>query len=1494
MNSQIGQLARYSRARQIIATGLVWLILAATVPGGPLAYREAFVVGSPLPGRVFAALPAAIPGTEEPQPPAAAEPAPTADDEEEARKWGEITVGQPKIWQYERVNSLLDGLLRDIEGVSLADLTSLNPNATNGAAVKFVQSMLEIGVKYDQGAAATNAIAMQNYRATQGVANEQLQANSAYLQTLYQERQDLTTQLLAATQLNSTLQTRVATTTDTGDALTALKNQAAAANSTMTGLQQQLTAVNTQISTVSGSLQLPPPPNLSSTSAAGTAPESANTFSAFLGGLPSGIQQNLVNQLQSPSYPATKQLDSFITLLYERLAREISVLQDDLMRNPDNVPFLVQFDVGLYPSSRAKNHVGVVEFSMNCDGCKVYSVYPGQSSYNLANYEGASKRYSFWGNLLTLVGLGISADYRRQTDTLHGDLVQSVYLSGFQDESQVNGKNGVKQRFGWYYGASPFETLVTPGIRSTFAIVTVPRRQLTECGFTPEKVNCTDIARLTGTSSQKIIAMKIHVTADWVRRDNPFYQKPHSLLPKEYAGRAGKSGFYKIYEVALPGTESLAIVPPVVLMEPERLHVLGLEYNPVYYAPEKVPAAGSPPPPSPGTVAASASGTGAGSTTITVSGSGIASASSSGTSSTTANVSAASSSATPDKSSQADPLTGCKPSQCGTILLKLAEPIDPNMVVTVSGQPLRRVRDWRGRATSILPPAQSASDFGLAAAPASGATSAQPTRFENPPSRSLLEADQFSPNSWMEVDSHRLLLNISKDLVGSSDFPTISIVDPAKRALFIPVDLDEGFTEIVTNGFHLPSRDSHVLTGFMCKHLTGNPQELCTEEKIGKYEGPSLRPTGPYAYESFLPLFLPQRDTEDVYAYLGETGEQILIGFNRDSLGPSAPNEKKHTWLSSRVQVILEDRMLDFAWALSCYPQGAQLVCDAPWKEIQKAYGIVKTICATESCPSVSDWPKDFPSISTLQLWVEQYDPEGKGNAFHTPIPARLGRFPVQPPGAKDGDLLPDVGFSPWHFESADYNSVIVTGCRYPMFPPFGATVKVLGQHIPDDFRAQVLMKGSQDDCFFFAVPTVALAQKEIVIEYAPVNPPFDLPTPQSKIPYTSKIDPCKSSDKPCRPESLQAAQFRPYFEEPLIFPHRRAGETFSIESWTVEMPTGRVDCNDSIDDEDVAKSMSAKWRMGSTDLQQLRVEVLPSGCPGSPDWKTSSKSGQMRLVLEVTKDALFRSLSEQRLLHIIRGPNRYAIATLPDIRSLLLPNTLTVVQTGKTQFALQGPKAEVIDAVSLQGPAGTIGPLKAAIGAGIALFTIPQASLPRPDSKNKNAITLSPVSGNAVKITGMDFGAEKGNGKVMVGEQELSPICWNNTSVVVRVPPALKSGKVNVQPAAGPSMLSQASLNRNNAASGGSAPDCDSPVPTAGTYTVLPLISSTRNEYLPITVVDSKGNPLTYVLPDQKSDPASPKAVDGPTTTLTITKKTSTTPSTNPATDSGIGATRR
>src|ERR1700686_2754179 len=215
-----------------------------------------------------------------------------------------------------------------------------------------------------------------------------------------------------------------------------------------------------------------------------------SSFADILKSLPEGVQKGITAALQSPSYPATKQLDSFITLLHEGLAREISVMQDDLVRDPETLAYLVQFDVGLYPSKKSKNHMARVQFGLkNCRGCKVYSLYPGQSSYNVANYQGSSKRRTFAGNIATLIGLGISANYQRQEDALKGSLVQSVYISGFQDDAddaQEDPDNAAAKapekdrrkmnRFGWYYNAAPFDEYVTPGIRSTFAIITVPRQ----------------------------------------------------------------------------------------------------------------------------------------------------------------------------------------------------------------------------------------------------------------------------------------------------------------------------------------------------------------------------------------------------------------------------------------------------------------------------------------------------------------------------------------------------------------------------------------------------------------------------------------------------------------------------------------------------------------------------------------------------------------------------------------------------------------------------------------------------------------------------------------------------------------------------------------------------------------------------------------------------------------------------------------------------------
>src|SRR5258708_5027078 len=154
--------------------------------------------------------------------PATAEPAQTPsieqtsqDNEIETKKgnpkesqdqWGEITIAQPKIWQYERITALLDGLLRDVEGVSLEDLTRLNPSSQNAAAVKFIQSALGVSVTFDQAAQVNNRNTQQNFELQRDSQRQQLDRYNEYLQSLTAERNRLTNQLFAAQTVVDALQ----------------------------------------------------------------------------------------------------------------------------------------------------------------------------------------------------------------------------------------------------------------------------------------------------------------------------------------------------------------------------------------------------------------------------------------------------------------------------------------------------------------------------------------------------------------------------------------------------------------------------------------------------------------------------------------------------------------------------------------------------------------------------------------------------------------------------------------------------------------------------------------------------------------------------------------------------------------------------------------------------------------------------------------------------------------------------------------------------------------------------------------------------------------------------------------------------------------------------------------------------------------------------------------------------------------------------------------
>lgn len=1185
----------------------------------------------------------------------------------EVNEWGNITVAQPKIWQFERVSALLDGLLRDVEGVSMKDLLQLDPNAQNAAAVKFVQSALEAGVQFDQGAQVTNGILRKNFDLQSQEAQRRFQMDSAYIDLLSQQRNVQTAQLLAAQGTVNRLQ-------PLADAKTITDAQ-----------QKELDEANFQVKTLPGSidqinksltatnLSLTAPPNFTSTSLQppATGADTKSTLSGFsdlLDKLPSGVKNNLSKSFETPTLPATKQLDNFITLLYERLAREISVLQDDLARSPDNVAYLLQFDVGVYPAKKAKNHNARVEFKINCPDCKVYSLYPGQSSYNLAKFTGASKHTSIWGNIITLLGFGASASYRRQVDTLQGGLTQSVYTVGFQDgvlapdlnpdggEKTPPDGSGAVQSFGWYYGAAPFEDSVSPGIRTTFAMVTVPRRDI-------------DRARdILGNSSA---CMPFHIMSAWGMRDDPMRQRESESV----VGKIGREAAWPFYNwsktdnqhngitdpnsresgrepvfrerpilsmrrsatsVKLPGAPEESSI--VAKRERDTLHVLRMEYNTVFEEEENGDSDTESP-----IVAVSSSGTATSSAT-TGTGNGVASVSTTVSSTTVGN--------------EYSPLAKCAPKQCAGMLLRLDRPVDPNLIITVRGEPLKRVRDWRGRATSVLPPAQSGTDLSSSQVTNNGELGTALIKHLRS-SRSLLETDDAEPNSWMALSSTEIFLNISKELATEDEFPVIQLTDSA-HSVILPHDLRKGTTDLIINGLHMRAQSSLNLKKELLRaYGSENAVEAFREAGLSKDNDDAPLSAGPYPFTTYVPLFLPDYGPQRFYARLGETRNDLMIGFLPSVEEESDSRRRRAHWKEGHAQIILEDRDLDFAWSLSCFVQGDELACHLPRPAIKQVYAAYLEVCPEQSfCPaekdSVSvlqsglkknfrrpegnrpDGKEDMAAaiqfyrgkrgastqiegilpprayVSTLQAWVIQSDTD-EDQVFYAAEPARIDFFPLSDDYWSSGPL------KAWHFASATSEGVVVEGCNY--FEDSDThTVTFLGQFYSPE--PQRLRKEGKANCQEFQMPTNGLLRPQLVYLLDGGKETGAYPTPMALGRY--KVAPSFSNLR-VRTKYLEAKQANSAGYQP--------------ESWTIELNAKRTVCEDSlsIPEELRTRGLTYRWMAGNEELSEckpLPLDASEENSDTKPAWKDVDPEREALDVRRETLHGLETKAAQERQEH--------------------------------------------------------------------------------------------------------------------------------------------------------------------------------------------------------------------------------------------------------------------
>jgi hypothetical protein len=374
----------------------------------------------------------------------------------------EIRIGKPKIWRYDRMYPVLDGLLRDVEGTSLASLSSLDASAVNSRVVDLLQSYFNASVSVDQAAGITNGISLDTFTNTRKAQMSTLQQQATATQNLAQERAALVQSLTAAMDAKSKRAAALPPGTACEADAECTQDQA-----TMQTLSDELT----QLQTASGTAPTPTtvaPPTLDGVTASG--PGTVPTIGSGINPTDFISKALAADPQQVGSLPAREKLDAFITLLNDRLTKQLALSLDEEGLGGHYVPFVIEFDVSIEPNSSRNNQEASASFviSGNCAGRStvVYNIYPSMAAFNVAAVSGSSNGFYLNGAFKGLF-VGSNVGYQRQKDHISQAMRQSVYISGFRAGAST---------VGWYYGPPSYTTTVRTGEYSTFAVILVPKQ----------------------------------------------------------------------------------------------------------------------------------------------------------------------------------------------------------------------------------------------------------------------------------------------------------------------------------------------------------------------------------------------------------------------------------------------------------------------------------------------------------------------------------------------------------------------------------------------------------------------------------------------------------------------------------------------------------------------------------------------------------------------------------------------------------------------------------------------------------------------------------------------------------------------------------------------------------------------------------------------------------------------------------------------------------
>jgi len=238
-----------------------------------------------------------------------------------------------------------------------------------------------------------------------------------------------------------------------------------------------------------------------------------------------------------------------------------------------------------------------------------------------------------------------------------------------------------------------------------------------------------------------------------------------------------------------------------------------------------------------------------------------------------------------------------------------------------------------------------------------------------------------------------------------------------------------------------------------------------------------------------------------------------------------------------------------------------------------------------------------------------------------------------------------------------------------------------------------------QPECQYITLPTFLLRNPDIVLEMRSDSSPE---TASAIPPVMMSGDPLEIEPDvpPLPPENnihwtvaIPTTLLKPEFREPVVqLPEKigPAAENFRVAEWVIRIPVVRALCGDK--PEQPVKFIENKGLVEWTD------GVNPIQC--GDGWDHAEEENRIEARITVPRKALRYLPSELRLL---RGG--IPIATFPGLREVILPSKLRLEALSKTQFALHGKNAGVIDAVGLQEGES---PVLTTRGSGFVIVTIP------------------------------------------------------------------------------------------------------------------------------------------------------------------------------------------